>query len=242
MVTDPDSSVTSPITIEAPETGAFKLAVGTAGSNVVVTGDGTAEITIGNAKDADGGELDASGSSFHIADDYRGTVIANLEDAIVDGTVDTTADTGNGSIADNGPTGAGDVNYYINSGAANDQIGGSKGADFVRLGAGDDTFNTGAGNDIVRVGTGDDTGSLGKGDDLLYLTVDQIQGESTNTIKDFDSAGNDKIQIEASLEGLTEISGLGTKEIKITLSGAQTGTTTIVSGGETIDEDDIEFV
>ena len=250
MVTDPNTGATTPTTITAPESGAFKVAVGTAGSNVVVKGDGTAGVTIGNATDAAGGELNAAGSSFQIADSYRGTVVANLSGAIVDGTkVDVSTDTGNGSIGANLPGGASnafatsaDIDYYINTGAANDQIEGSIGNDFIRAGAGDDVVNSGGGNDIVRFGAGNDTGSLGDGDDIVYFTVDQLQGSQTKTITDFDSSGNDKIQIDADLKNLVDITGKGTKAIKITLSGAQTGTTAVVSEGNTIDDDDIEFV
>ena len=66
---------------------------------------------------------------------------------------------------------------------------------------------------------------------------------STNTITDFDSSGDDKIQIDSALEDRVDISGQGTDTIIITLSGTETGTTTVEStGGETIDEDDIEFI
>ena len=251
VVTDPNTGATSPTTITAPESGTFKVAVGTTQSNVVVTGDGTAGVTIGNATDTAGGELNAAGSSFQIADSYKGTVVANLSGAIVDGTkVDTSTDTGIGTIAANMPgstssTGSAstiEIDYYVNSGAADDELSGSKGDDFIRLGAGDDTFNAGAGDDIVRTGSGDDTGSLGAGEDIVYFTVDQLQGTQTKTITDFDANGNDKIQIDSNLKNLISIEGEGTKEIKITLSGAQTGTTTVVSQGETIDGDDIEFV
>ena len=250
VVTDPSTGATTPTTITAPESGDFKVAVGTTQSNVVVKGDGTAGVTIGNATDTAGGELNASGSSFQIADSYRGTVIANLSGAIVDGTkVDVSTDTGNGSIGANLPGGgsnafatSSDIDYYINTGAANDQVEGSKGNDFIRAGAGDDVVNSGGGDDIVRFGAGSDSGSLGAGDDIVYFTVDQLQGSSTNTITDFDSSGNDKIQIDADLKNLVDITGKGTKSIKITLSGAQTGTTTVVSEGNTIDDDDIEFV
>ena len=72
-----------------------------------------------------------------------------------------------------------DIDYYVNTGAANDLIAGSKGNDFIRAGAGDDTFNTGAGDDIVRTGSGDDTRhTLGAGNDIAYFTVDQLQGNS----------------------------------------------------------------
>ena len=66
--------------------------------------------------------------------------------------------------------------------------------------------------------------------------------EEGNTVTDFDANGNDKIQIDSNLEGLVSITGQGTNKITISLSGAQTGTTTVESGGQTIDDDDIEFV
>ena len=53
-------------------------------SNVVVKGDGTAGVTIGNATDTAGGELNRW-IHFQIADSYA-TVVANLSGAIVDGT------------------------------------------------------------------------------------------------------------------------------------------------------------
>ena len=134
------------------------------------------------------------------------------------------------------------IDYYINAGAGNDQVAGSRGNDFLRLGAGDDTFDAADGDDIVRTGSGNDTGSLGLGDDTVYFTVDQLQGTQSKTITDFDAKGNDKIQIDADLEDLISIDGVGTNSITINLSGSQTGTTTVVSQGETIDDDDIEFV
>ena len=94
----------------------------------------------------------------------------------------------------------------------------------------------------VRTGSGNDAGTLGAGDDIVYFTVDQLQGDQTKTINDFDASGNDKIQIDKDLKDLVSIEGKGTKAIKISLSGAQTGSTNVVSEGETIDDDDIEFV
>ena len=138
VVTDPNTGATAPTTITAPVTGSFTVAVGTVSSNVVVNGDGTAGVTIGNATDAGGGKLNAAGSSFQIADSYKGTVVANLSGAIVDGTkVDTSTDTGAGSIAANLPGGtsstgfaaATEIDYYVNTGTAADEVSGSKGND-----------------------------------------------------------------------------------------------------------------
>jgi hypothetical protein len=245
-----DSSA-GPAVIEAPETGTFEVASVTQGADVVIDGPGTAEVEIGTAVDADGNSLSGSGTSFQIADDYQGSAIVNLNGAITGGTtVDTSTEAvGGGTIASNLPGGdsnafatPANIDYYINTGAANDQVEGSAGNDFIRLGAGDDAFNAGAGDDIVRMGTGNDAGTLGAGDDIVYLTVDQLQGVNAKAITDFDANGNDKIQIDAKLEDLVDIEGVGTNAIKITLSGAQTGTTTILSEGESIDDDDIEFV
>lgn len=238
-----DSS--GPVVIEAPATGIFEVSSATEGADIQIQGAGTAAVAIGTAT-LGGDKQSAAGTAFQIADEYQGSAIVNFQGAIVDGPkVDLTTATPEGStIADNAPTGTDSVDLYVKTGAGNDQVQGSSGADFIRLGAGDDVFNAGAGNDVVRVGAGNDSGTLGLGDDILYFTVDQLQGTSTNTITDFDAslAGNDKIQIDAGLEGLVDIDGVGTNAIVINLSGEQSGTTLIVSEGESIDADDIEFV
>jgi Ca2+-binding RTX toxin-like protein len=244
-----DSSGTA--VIEAPATGTFKVASATSGADVVIAGKGTAGVVIGTSVDSAGNPLSGSGTSFQISDTYQGSAVVNLDNAIVDGTkINPSTETFNGSIGANLPGGTSsnafagptDIDYYINTGSANDQVEGSKGNDFIRLGAGNDTFNAGAGDDIVRTGSGNDSGTLGAGEDILYLTVDQLQGSQTKTITDFDANGNDKIQIDSDLKDLVTIEGQGTNAIKITLSGAQTGTTAVISEGQTIDNDDIEFV
>ena len=243
VVTDPNSSAATPTVLEAPTTGTIAVASASEGANIVVEGTGTAEVVIGRATTG-GLDQSASGSTFQIADDYEGTAVVNLSGSeITASKVDLTTETPEGStIAENAPTGTDNIDFYVKTGSGNDQVEGTLGVDFIRLGAGDDTFNAGAGNDVVRVGIGNDSGTLGLGDDIVYLTVDQLEGSNVNTITDFDANGDDKIQIDADIEDLVEIEGVGTNEIIITLSGAQTGTTEIISGGQTIDEDDIEFV
>lgn len=244
-ITTPDSSPTNPVLIEAPTSGSFNVAPATEGANVVIRGDGDASINIGNATKG-GATENIGGSTVSVDENYAGDVTANFNNAIVDGIVDKDTDAGNGSIAENAPSDAGDFNFYINTGAGNDEIQGTIGNDFIRAGAGNDVVNSGAGNDVVRLGTGTDEVTLGSGDDILYLTVDQLQtpaGQSqTKEITDFDSDGDDKIQISKDLEDLVDITGLGTNKITISLSGDQTGTTDITSDGQTIDDDDIEFV
>ena len=238
-----DSSDT--VNIEAPDTGVFEVASGTVNANLVVDGTGTAAVAIGTTVDAAGNAQSAAGTTYQIADDYQGSAVVNLNGAITgDEKVDTSTVTPEGSsIADNAPTGASGFDFYVKTGAGNDQVEGSAGNDFIRLGAGDDAFNAGAGDDVVRMGIGNDAGSLGAGDDIVYLTVDQLQGSNVNTITDFGANGDDdKIQIDAELEGLVELDGVGTNAITLTLTGAQSGTTEIVSEAESIDEDDIEFV
>lgn len=242
-VTTPDSSPTNPVVIQLPTTGTVTIAPATPGANVAIRGDGNATVNIGIAQDSSGGVQNGSGSTIQVDNGYQGSVIANLAGAVVDGpNVDTSTDTGFGTIADNAPTGASGIDYYINTGAGADQIEGSRGNDFIRAGAGNDTVNAGAGNDVVRLGSGDDQVTLGSGDDIVYFTVDQLQGTQSKTITDFDTNGNDKIQIDADLQGLVSITGQGTNKITISLSGSQVGTTTVESGGQTIDNDDIEFV
>ncbi len=236
-----------PAVIEAPETGVIEVASEAEGVDVVIEGTGTAAVAISTSVDADGNPLSASGSSFQIDDDYQGSAVVNLEGAITGGeAVDAGTDAvGGGTIADNAPADPNvfdNLDFYVNTGSGNDQVQGSQGNDFVRLGAGSDSFNLGAGDDIVRVGTGNDSGTLGLGDDILYLTVDQLEGDSVNTITDFDVDGDDKIQIDQDIEDRVSIDGIGTNVITITLSGDTIGTTAIVSEGESIDDDDIEFV
>ena len=252
VVTDPNSNAETPIIIETPDSGAVELGIATVNSNVEIEGTGTASIVIGNVESDEGDQLDSAGSVIQISDDYKGSALINLQNAITTGgIVDTATTTPEGSsIAQNMPgknvtsntTDNAQLSFYIKGGAANDNLEGSQAKDFIRCGAGDDRFDAAGGDDIVRFGAGDDEGYLGAGNDILYLTVDQLQGESTNILKDFDEFGDDKIQIDADLEDLVEFSGVGTDTIIITLSGAQPGETTIVSEGEAIDGDDIQFV
>ena len=266
-VTDPSTDGKTPVTIKTTS-GTTKVSAGTAKSNVIVKADDSAaaknafasssRVEIGNAVDTDGNILDASGSTYQVDDNYLGDSIVNLTNAQTSGEkVDISTITTDGStIASNLPGAsnlesdafakATDLDYYVNTGKGDDQIAGSSGNDFIRSGAGDDKINAAGGDDIVRSGTGDDLVKLGSGDDTLYYTVDQLQTASdttaTKTITDFDSAGNDVIKIDSALKDLVDIEGVGSKAIKITLSGAQTGVTEIVSKGESIDDDDIEFV
>ena len=238
-----------PAVIEAPEDGIIEVSSEVEGADVIIDGPGTAAVAIGTADNAEGNPLSGSGTSYQVADEYQGSVTVNLIGAITGGSdVDSSiAAVGGGTIADNLPGGDSDstetnLDFYVNTGAANDQVQGSQGSDFVRLGAGSDNFNLGAGDDIVRVGTGNDSGTLGLGNDILYLTVDQLEGDSVNTITDFDVDGDDKIQIDQNIQDRVDIDGVGTNAITITLSGDTAGTTAIVSEGESIDDVDIEFV
>lgn len=243
-ITDAASKGANAVVIEAPADGVIEVASGTVGANIIISGSGTASVEIGTGTTGGIAES-AAGSTFQVDDSYQGSVVVNLTGAITSGgSVDTNTKTPNGgTITDNlGTAPDGGIDFYINTGSANDQVEGSAGNDFIRLGAGDDAFNAAAGDDIVRMGTGNDSGTLGAGNDIVYLTVDQLQGTNAKAITDFDANGDDKIQIDADLEGLVDIEGVATNSITITLSGAQTGTTTILSEGESIDADDIEFV
>lgn len=243
-VTDPASKGADAVVIEAPDSGIIEVVSGTVEANVIITGSGNAAVAIGTGTSG-GDAVSAAGSTFQVEDSYQGNVLVNLNGAIISGgSVDTTTQTpGGGTIADNlGTVPSGGIDFYINTGSGDDQVQGSAGNDFIRLGAGDDLFNAGAGDDIVRMGTGNDSGTLGAGNDIVYLTVDQLQGINAKAITDFDVNGDDKIQIDADLKGLVDIEGVGTNGIVISLTGAQTGETVIVSEGNSIDEDDIEFV
>ena len=242
VITDPNATTTPAVV-----TGSGTMALGTQGAQVVLEGSGT--INVGIARDANGNPLGMGGAVIQANDTSDGNKVVNLDGANVGGAkvsgdVDLGALGGAGTIADNAPPGtfSGAPDTYVHTGAGSDEIKGSAGIDFIRGGAGSDTIHAGAGDDIVRPGAGNDFITLGQGNDVVYLTVDQLQGESTNTISDFKENGADKIQISGDLSGLVSISGQGTNQIVISLSGAQTGTTTIVSQGQTINDDDIEFV
>lgn len=134
---------------------------------------------------------------------------------------------------------------YVHTGAGDDQIAGTEGADFIRGGAGADIINSGSGNDIIRSGSGSDNISLGAGNDILYYTVDQIQGISTDTLTDFNGAGlgTDLIQIKKDLQSFISIAGIGTSQIVLSYAqGGLSGTTTIVTQAGTIKAADIQFV
>ena len=252
VVTDPRSGADDPVTIQTPDSGAVEIGVATVESNIVIEGTGTAAVVFGTVETSSGDPLDSAGTAIQIEDNYKGTVLVNFQDAITTGgVVDTAIETPDGgSIAANMPGGEVDANkpdnanlaFYIKGGAANDNLEGSSASDFIRCGAGDDRFDAAGGDDIVRLGAGDDEGYLGNGDDIVYMTVDQLQGDSVNIIKDFNTFGDDKIQIDNDLEELVTYDGVGTNTIIITLSGAQDGKTAIVSEGEAFDDDDIEFV
>jgi len=242
VITDPNANANNPAAIITPDSGINRFAAGTEGADILIAGNG-ATVGITTALDANGNILDGSGSTFQVDEAYEGSVVANLEGAITGSKVDTSTVTWSGNtIADAAPVGADDFDFYISTGANDDEVEGSAGNDFIRLGAGDDVANAEGGDDVVRLGSGDDLVSLGEGNDIVYLTVDQLQGDQVKVITDFDANGDDKIQINEDLEGLVDIDGLGSNSITITLSGDQTGTTTIVSEGESIDDDDVEFV
>ena len=247
VVTDPTSG---PIEINGPgDGGAIIAASGVNNANVKLDGALGDEIGITTAFDAAGNPLDGSGSAFQVAEDFEGTVIANLDGASTSGaSVDLSIETEEGTIADaaggtieEGGLG-GDFAYYVNGGAGNDQIQGSEGADFIRGGAGNDRINAGDGDDLVRVGSGSDSVTLGAGADTVYWTVDQFEGDSVNIITDF-TTGVDKIAIDADILDRIDVEfAEDGKSFTVTLSGETTGSTTVKSEGDAFDDIDFEFV
>ena len=255
VVTDPTSGE---IEINGPGGGGeFRVASGVNNANVKLDGALGDEIGITTAVDAAGNPLNGSGSAFQVAEDFQGTVIANLEGAITSGaSVDletetdavdeagnplTIADAAGGTIAEGGL--GGDFAYYVNGGAGNDQIEGSQGADFIRGGAGNDRINAGDGDDLVRVGSGSDSVTLGAGADTVYWTLDQFEGDSVNIITDFNS-GEDKIAIDADILDRIDVEfAEDGQSFTVTLSGNTTGTTTVISQGDAFEfPEDFEFV
>lgn len=252
-VTSPTAS-TTPVVVTPTAGSTVTMGIATPGAQAVIQAVAGSEVKVGIAT-KDGLVQSLAGSIVQASDASQGSILVDYAGAVVGGTkvagsTQLGGDRGGvGTIANNAPAGVFDLSSttpdtYIQTGAGNDQIEGSAGIDFIRAGAGNDTINAGDGNDIVRPGSGNDNMTLGKGNDVVYLTIDQLQGTQTKNISDFKTSGADKIQISKNLQGLVSITGQGTKQIVITLSGAQSGTTTIISGpqGLAINNDDIQFV
>ena len=273
-ITSP-STTSTPVTITGgTEVAPTKLVIGTQSAQVIlqsgVTRIGIAVDSAGNRLSMAGAVIQAQDSST--GGKVVNLEGANVNSgAIVDGGIDlaTNGRGGSGTIASNAPAGtflpsaqaliaavfpiinqdillAGNPPAtYIHTGAGNDQIEGSEGIDFIRAGAGNDIINSGGGNDIVRAGSGSDNITLGTGNDVLYYTVDQIQGISTDTISDFNAAGAgaDLIQIKKDLQNFIRIDGIGTSQIVLNYAQAGlTGTTTIINQAGIIRTTDIQFV
>ncbi|MCB1883294.1 MAG: hypothetical protein KDG89_04730 [Geminicoccaceae bacterium] len=77
---------------------------------------------------------------------------------------------------------------YVTTGAGNDRIFGSKGAEIVIDGAGNDAYDLGAGDDLLSVGGGNDAVRLGSGSDVVTLTASS-RAAGTTHVQDFN--GND---------------------------------------------------
>ena len=160
----------------------------------------------------------------------------------------TTATSGNAMIKDHFSSNI-ELNVtgvYFNSGAGNDLITGTDFNDFLRCGAGNDDLDAGSGHDIIRLGSGNDIITLGAGDDIIFLTADQLQGNTSNRIKDFNSSGTDQIIIDQDLEDYITIEGLGTTSIQLTLKGPEAvvglgGITTLASDAGVFQGDSIYF-
>ena len=253
VVTDVNSSAEFPVLINGPEEGFVQVASGITGAVIQLSGDSTDAFVIGNAVDASGNVLDASGTAFQVAEDFEGIVIANLDGALSNnGIVDLNTPTAVGTISDaaGGTIGegglSGDFSYYVSGGAGEDQIAGSSGADFIRGGAGNDLIQAGDGDDLVRVGAGSDIVELGSGADVLYWTVDQFEGNSVNSIRDFTS-GEDTIAIDADLADRIDVEFTdGNQAFTVTLfdsDGNVEGKTIVVSQNDEFDfPNDFAFV
>ena len=273
-ITSPSTTSTPVIITGGTELAPTKLVIGTQSAQVIlesgVTRIGIAVDSAGNRLSMAGAVIQAQDSST--GGKVVNLEGANVNSgAIVDGGIDlaTNGRGGSGTIASNAPAGtflpsaqaliaavfpiinqdillAGNPPAtYIHTGAGNDQIEGSEGIDFIRAGAGNDIINSGGGNDIVRSGSGSDNITLGTGNDVLYYTVDQIQGISTDTISDFNAAGAgaDLIQIKKDLQNFIRIDGIGTSQIVLNYAQAGlTGTTTIINQAGIIRTTDIQFV
>ena len=273
-ITSPSTTSTPVIITGGTESAPTKLVIGTQSAQVIlesgVTRIGIAVDSAGNRLSMAGAVIQAQDSST--GGKVVNLEGANVNSGVVvDGGIDLGAQGrgGSGTIASNAPAGtflpsaqaliaavfpiinqdillAGNPPAtYIHTGAGNDQIEGSEGIDFIRAGAGNDIINSGGGNDIVRAGSGSDSITLGTGNDVLYYTVDQIQGISTDTISDFNAVGSgaDLIQIKKDLQSFIRIDGIGTSQIVLNYAQAGlTGTTTIINQAGIIKTTDIQFV
>lgn len=241
VVTSPSAAVT-PVTVNGGST----FAIGTKNAQVVVSG-GTNTQTIGIARDSAGNPLDMGGAVIQ-AKGQSGAMTVNLEGANIGGAKVNGAIEIPGSgktLADVAPPGtfSGTPDTYVKTGSGNDQVAGTQGIDFIRTAKGDDSINAGAGSDIVRTGKGNDTVTLGKGDDVIYVKRGELKaGDYTKTVTDFGSEGKDKIQLDAAMKDDVSISGYGSKNLVIELSGPDGGTTTFASNGKAFEKDDVEFV
>ena len=127
--------------------------------------------------------------------------------------------------------------FYGHAGSGDDLLTGSNYSDFLRGGAGSDQISAFGGDDLVRGGAGSDEIFLGTGMDTVYYTSDQMN--STDTLGDFVS-GEDKITFDSSLDiDSSDITGFGSSQITVS---STSGTVTIVSDGDEIQESDIDFV
>ena len=273
-ITSPSTTSTPVIITGGTESAPTELVIGTQSAQVIlqsgVTRIGIAVDIAGNRLSMAGAVIQAQDSST--GGKVVNLEGANVNSGVVvDGGIDLGAQGrgGSGTIASNAPAGtflpsaqaliaavfpiinqdillAGNPPAtYIHTGAGNDQIEGSEGIDFIRAGAGNDIINSGGGNDIVRAGSGSDSITLGTGNDVLYYTVDQIQGISTDTISDFNAVGSgaDLIQIKKDLQSFIRIDGIGTSQIVLNYAQAGlTGTTTIINQAGIIKTTDIQFV
>lgn len=272
IITTPLSSSENPVALNITDNvsaGSVEVAAATERANVVIVGnpeeDNAARVLIGLGTNDQGETQSNAGSTVQVADYYKGEIIVNYDNAIpapgvkvdlntvtVGNSTSESRDTSEGTIAQNAPSNlTADApnapDFYIKAGAANDEIQGSAANDFLRAGAGDDIVNGGDGNDIIRAGAGDDEVTLGPGADIYYLTFDQFltpDGEATNTtdiITDYNPA-EDSIQLAASLEVETTITGLGTSEVTITYNTSDPVSTLLLvsENGAVINE--VQFV
>ena len=246
VITNPSANSQDPVVIIGPNDGGIvTVASGTPGANVVFAGDPDTTVEIGAAFsiDANGSSnfLSGAGSAFQVDSTFEGSLIANLSGSITDGA-------GGVIESEEGvkPLLEGEFSYYVNGGAGNDQIKGSQASDFIRGGTGNDNIDGDAGDDLIRVGSGDDTVELGAGADVLYWTVDQFEGDSVNTIRDFTS-GEDIIAIESEVASRIDVefadNGQAFTVTLLNEAGEVEGTTVVISENDEFDfPNDFAFV